>query len=1043
MRRKIANILLIVIVLFTTITIIGISNNKQKSVKTITVAKKEYFDHQYPVNDYRQALLETAHAYHRKGEFDQYDSYRINHYFSPEDATSQNYIFSVCSTFAQQAYYQAFEALVPRDTGDVHNYAKKVYDKYGSGKYVFYHDGCKTRSTKAEKIKCIREINEFFAKDQNACTNGESEDTAYDHLKCIPYNLLEPGDLIVINRVKKEELDNNEIETTTGHVMIVDSIDDEGIVHIIESGGSNLNYSPLEDKYEKNGAIRNDRNAQNMIVREAKRTDTQLYGVSIVRLITDDLKYPDSTDVSKLNTLDITPAAETRLQYPDIDIDKTYKINNTTTENQVVQPGDEIEYTIKITNNSDNPYNSIIIKEEIPDYTTIGDTINYSITSSTTDIGGAISADFADKYVKTENGKNIIEFQTQFIPANETFSFEYSVKVDNNQSNIGKYIESMGTTGNIKNRTINLKIGTNLSEENQSKIVNAYNSLKSAETTNGIDFIRKIYNQAGLQNLNAGLSNLYINGVPMNSIDLVNIGERVSGDISAKDYYKYVINPKAKGMLLYNYYGVRMTNSSESVEENIANHVIYAPNNWPRYFLVPDYESRARSLEPANLLIGDLVYHNDKVYLYLGNNTLVGRNNNTIEEFNDTTTPTSTVLLRNIVLDNYIVLRPSIQKKYNVTTKHLIKGTTEEFDSATTTEIVEGGNYNTSISSKANPASYYDITIPDNANGIVTGDTVVTYYYKKKTGKIIVKHLDKDGNKLAEPTEETLEYGKNYTTSPVDSLKDNYTVKIPAGKSGLVNKNEIEVIYYYYPKENQKVEFETEIEGDDTVKEAKDTYNYKISVTAKYTDYVDKSKVKIVYNLPYEINEAKSTLDGGEYNADKKTITWEEEIDVDSYTQDTHNFEKNITVQYRNIDYEQGSMLSTLRLESNDDVYMDSSMTHQTEFEIPAKIIIKYLDEAGNELMESEEINDLVGNPIEIKEKEIEGYKIVSSPTQTKYTLEEQTLVYRYAKNEVVAVENTAKNYPLYIYVLSIIGIIVGGLVIASTKLQSKKIVNE
>ena len=41
------------------------------------------------IDNYRKAISETAHAYFRKGISVQYDSYRRNSFYSPEDASAQ------------------------------------------------------------------------------------------------------------------------------------------------------------------------------------------------------------------------------------------------------------------------------------------------------------------------------------------------------------------------------------------------------------------------------------------------------------------------------------------------------------------------------------------------------------------------------------------------------------------------------------------------------------------------------------------------------------------------------------------------------------------------------------------------------------------------------------------------------------------------------------------------------------------------------------------------------------------------------------------
>ena len=75
------------------------------------------------------ALMETANAYYRQGVQVQYDSYRKNLYATPEDATSQNYVYTVCSGFAFQTYYQTLGIKIPITTDELLDYAQNNQNK--------------------------------------------------------------------------------------------------------------------------------------------------------------------------------------------------------------------------------------------------------------------------------------------------------------------------------------------------------------------------------------------------------------------------------------------------------------------------------------------------------------------------------------------------------------------------------------------------------------------------------------------------------------------------------------------------------------------------------------------------------------------------------------------------------------------------------------------------------------------------------------------------------------------------------------------------
>ena len=53
----------------------------------------------------RNAVIKSAEAYLNQGMQVHYDSYRKQLYATPEDATSQHIVYTVCSGITFQAYY--------------------------------------------------------------------------------------------------------------------------------------------------------------------------------------------------------------------------------------------------------------------------------------------------------------------------------------------------------------------------------------------------------------------------------------------------------------------------------------------------------------------------------------------------------------------------------------------------------------------------------------------------------------------------------------------------------------------------------------------------------------------------------------------------------------------------------------------------------------------------------------------------------------------------------------------------------------------------
>ena len=67
--------------------------------------------------------------------------------------------------------------------------------------------------------------------------------------------------------------------------------------------------------------------------------------------------------------------------------------------------------------------------------------------------------------------------------------------------------------------------------------------------------------------------------------------------------------------------------------------------------------------------------------------------------------------------------------------------------------------------------------------------------------------------------------------------------------------------------------------GTDAVASSSQEVNYNIKYNATVTEYIGTGLVTITDYLPYAIDESKSNLDGGTYDALTNTITWTENID--------------------------------------------------------------------------------------------------------------------------------------------------------------------
>ena len=103
---------------------------------------------------------------------------------------------------------------------------------------------------------------------------------------------------------------------------------------------------------------------------------------------------------------------------------------------------------------------------------------------------------------------------------------------------------------------------------------------------------------------------------------------------------------------------------------------------------------------------------------------------------------------------------------------------------------------------------------------------------------------------------------------------------------------------YVEPKEEQNITKN----GTATIESLEQEITYNINYTAKITDYSGRATVKLVDTLPYAIDEARSDLAGGTYDAQAKTITWEETVENIQITEEKElTLNKTIKVVYTGI----------------------------------------------------------------------------------------------------------------------------------------------
>lgn len=325
----------------------------------------------------------------------------------------------------------------------------------------------------------------------------------------------------------------------------------------------------------------------------------------------------------------------------------------------------------------------------------------------------------------------------------------------------------------------------------------------------------------------------------------------------------------------------------------------------------------------------------------------------------------------------------------------------------------------TYTTSSASIEGYTLKATPDNATGLYTKeDITVTYVYKKNDipadkGKVIVKYLDEEGASIKEDVIMTGDVGASYTTAA--ATVEGYTLKTtPDNAAGTYTKQDITVTYIYkkendIPIEKGKVIVKYVNESGTEIKEA-------LTLTGNVgVGYETTAAVIEGYTLKVTPDNA-----AGKYTKEDITVTY-------VYKKDTGK----VTVRY--VD-EEGTEIKAADILTGDvgaayttaaatvEGYIlkttpDNAAGTYTKQDITVtyvyhseqgpvdkgKVIIKYVDESGKEIKESQTTTGNVGVGYITEAAVIEGYSLKKAPENAAgtYTKEDITVTYVYAKDEI------------------------------------------
>lgn len=332
---------------------------------------------------------------------------------------------------------------------------------------------------------------------------------------------------------------------------------------------------------------------------------------------------------------------------------------------------------------------------------------------------------------------------------------------------------------------------------------------------------------------------------------------------------------------------------------------------------------------------------------------------------------------------------------------------------------------------------YELVKTPENASGTIEeGETVVIYVYKKADkpappdkpdepdkpenpdnpgvdnpaadAKVIVRYVDEDGNQLLDDKILKGKAGDEYTTS-AEKIEGYELARMPGNASGKMTEKDITVVYVYREKDPDEESADAKVIIQYVDEDGKKLNEDKI-LTGKAGDAYEAPAAEIKGYIVKEIpGNAKGTMT-------------EEDIVV-VYVYQKAEGDAVITVKYidrklkelaerTKINKKIGEKYTTSPKTIPNYVLVSQSENWQgivtgsaievlyTYEPFEAKVIVKYVDKDGKELLPSETLKGKVGDDYEAKAKNIEGFKLVKTPSNAKGKMSEKetVVVFTYEK---------------------------------------------
>ena len=538
-------------------------------------------DRNFKIEEVHKAFQEVAYSYYMRGKNIQYNSFKAD-YFSPEEASSQNIKYVVCSAFAYNVYLELFNITIPKYGKNLLDHAK---NNIGQPEVVGQADN--------QKISNISLYNES--------TNR------FDYLynpkisQIIPY--LKPGDIftdsghvVLIYKVEKDDAIIIESDYGRLRTYVNSKIAREGKrPNGLSFGG--INHYLYYSDYNNNGIIEGSigfRKLSDEIFKNGKLIPSRY---SVLRFIQKDkdgnafFRYKVNENFTYNEPIIFKGKNVDRITFSHLFIEKTVNASN----NNIVQLNDILKYTIIIKNNgSENYKENLKVTEYLSEYVMfLEHQENNEIIS----------------FEENKENKTLI-WNLGKLNSGQEIIINYTVKIIKGEKRT--IIESRGFVGKIQSSTVYNTIGINLNEVEMSSLKTKFDELK--DIYNGTKLIDEIYKQA--LNYNICLEEFDITKLINNSrlgnpaFDFININKNHS-------LYYAVLNNYWSSLAAIR--TIHLQNNSGNVVTNKI--IIY---DLKEFGLNKSQERRNVHIYPETFKTGDiLIYKNSHDITYSKNNSKI------------------------------------------------------------------------------------------------------------------------------------------------------------------------------------------------------------------------------------------------------------------------------------------------------------------------------------------------------------------------------------------------------------------------------------